>query len=249
VSRGGTRLVAIAGVVVPAVVVIALFFASVATLPAVSPAGKNAAMTIDVVGRQWFWDVYYRNRTIRTANEIHIPVGIPVEVRVSSEDVIHSLWVPRLNRKIDMIPGQTNSVVFDADRAGIYRGQCAEFCGVEHGGMALLVIAESQQEFGRWLANQANPAPKSDGLTAFVGSGCSGCHAISGAPEQSRYGPDLSHFGSRRTIGAGTLSNTPEHLADWIRDPQRIKPGNKMPNLGLPEPETQALVRYLEGAK
>lgn len=249
VSRGGTRLVAIAGVVVPAVVVISLFFASVATLPAVSPAGKNARMTIDLVGRQWFWDVYYRNRAIRTANEVHIPVGVPVEMRVSSEDVIHSLWVPRLNRKIDMIPGQTNAVVFDADEPGTYRGQCAEFCGVQHGGMALLVIAEPQAQFDRWLANQAKPAPASNGLSAFVGSGCSGCHAISGAPEQSRFGPDLSHFGQRRTIAAATLTNTPEHLADWIRDPQRIKPGNKMPDLGLPEPEIQILVRYLENLR
>ena len=243
VSRGGTKLVAIAGVIVPGVVVILLFFASVATLPA---AGKNARMTIDVVGRQWFWDVHYRDRTIRTANEIHIPVGVPVEVRVTSDDVIHSLWVPRLNRKIDLIPGETNSVVFDADKPGVYRGQCAEFCGVEHGQMALLVIAETQTQFDRWLTNEAKPAPASGGLNAFVGSGCSGCHAISGAPEQSRFGPDLSHFGDRETIGAGSLTNTPEHLADWIRDPQRIKPGNKMPNLGLPEPEIQPLVRYLE---
>jgi cytochrome c oxidase subunit 2 len=249
VSRRGTKLVAIAGVVVPAVVVISLFFASVATLPAVAPAGKNARMTIEVVGRQWFWDVYYADRTVRTSNEIHIPVGEPVELRVRSEDVIHSLWVPRLNRKIDLIPGQTNAVVFDADKPGTYRGQCAEFCGVEHGNMALLVVAEPRAQFVRWLANEANPAPVSAGLDAFVGAGCSGCHRIAGAPEQSHYGPDLSRFGDRRTIGAGTLTNTSEHLADWLRDPQAIKPGNKMPDLGLPEAEIDALVRYLEGSK
>jgi cytochrome c oxidase subunit 2 len=248
-SRGGTRLVAIAGVAVPAVVVIALFFASVATLPAVAPAGKNAQMTIDVVGRQWFWDVYYRGGAVRTANEIHIPVGVPVEVRVRSEDVIHSLWVPRLNRKIDLIPGQENAVVFDANKPGTYRGQCAEFCGVQHGNMALLVIAEPPAQFARWLANQAKPAASSPGLQAFMGVGCSGCHEISGAPQKSRYGPDLSHFGSRRTIAAGTLSNTPENLADWIHDPQAIKPGNKMPNLGLSDPEIQIVVRYLESSK
>jgi cytochrome c oxidase subunit 2 len=248
-SRGGTRFVAIAGVVVPAVVVIALFFASVATLPAVAPAGKNAKMTIEVVGRQWFWDVYYRGGAVRTSNEIHIPVGIPVEVRVRSEDVIHSLWVPRLNRKIDVIPGQENAVVFDANKPGVYRGQCAEFCGVEHGLMGLLVIAQPAPEFARWLANQAKPVPSSPGLQAFVGTGCSGCHEISGAPAKSRFGPDLSHFGSRRTIAAATLTNTPEHLAAWLRNPQAIKPGNKMPDLGLPEPEIQILVRFLEGLK
>jgi len=248
-SRGATKFVAIAGVIVPGIVVILLFFASVATLPAVSPAGKNAQMTIDVVGRQWFWDVYYRNRTIRTSNEIHIPVGVPVEVRVTSQDVIHSLWVPRLNRKIDVIPGQTNAVVFNANQAGIFRGQCAEFCGVEHGLMALLVVAQPPADFDRWLANQAKPAPKSPEMAAFVGAGCAGCHEISGAPQKSRFGSDLSHFGSRLTIGAGTLTNTPEHLADWIRNPQSIKPGNKMPDLGLPEPEIQALVRFLESLK
>jgi cytochrome c oxidase subunit 2 len=249
-SRRGTRLVAIAGVVVPTVVVIALFFASVATLPAVAPAGKNAQMTIEVVGRQWFWDVYYRGGAIRTSNEIHIPVGVPVEVRVRSEDVIHSLWVPRLNRKIDVIPGQENAVVFDAKKPGVYRGQCAEFCGVQHGYMALLVIAQPRAQFARWLANQAKPASRTQGgLLAFVGIGCAGCHEISGAPQKSRFGPDLSHFGVRRTIGAGTFENTPENLAAWLRDPQAIKPGNKMPNLGLLEPEIQILVRYLEALK
>ena len=250
VSRRGTRLVAIAGVVVPAVVVISLFFASVATLPAVAPAGKNARMTIDVVGRQWFWDVYYRGGKVRTSNEIHIPAGVPVEVRVHSEDVIHSLWVPRLNRKIDMIPGQTSSVVFDADKPGVYRGQCAEFCGVEHGNMALLVIAEPPADFARWLDHEAQPTPTGLGGSAtFLNSGCGDCHLLRDTPAQSRYGPDLTHFGERQTIAAGTMTNTPEHLADWLRDPQAVKPGNKMPDLGLPEPEIQALVRYLEGLK
>ena len=248
-SRGSTRFVAIAGVAVPAIVVIALSFASVATLPAVAPAGKNAKMTIEVVARQWFWDVYYRGGAVRTSNEIHIPVGEPVEVRVRSTDVIHSLWVPRLNRKIDVIPGQENAVVFDANKPGTYRGQCAEFCGVEHGMMALLVIAQPAPQFAQWLAHQAQPAPSSPGLQAFVGIGCSGCHEISGAPQRSRYGPDLSHFGSRRTIGAGTFANTPENLAAWIRNPQSLKPGNKMPDLGLPESEIQILVRFLEGLK
>ena len=247
-SRRGTRLVALAGVVVPTVVVIALFFASVATLPAVAPAGKNAQMTIEVVGRQWFWDVYYRGGAVRTSNEIHIPVGVPVEVRVRSEDVIHSLWVPRLNRKIDLIPGQENAVVFDANKAGTYRGQCAEFCGVQHGYMALLVIAEPPAVFQRWLANQRRTEPAAVGVQEFVAE-CSGCHEVSGVPEKSRFGPDLSHFGARRTIGAGALANTPENLAAWLRDPQAIKPGNKMPNLGLPESEIQILVRYLEALR
>jgi cytochrome c oxidase subunit 2 len=249
-SRRGTRLVAVAGVAVPTVVVVSLFFASVATLPAVAPSGKKTQMTIEVVGRQWFWDVYYRNGRIRTTNEIHVPVGVPVEIRVRSADVIHSLWVPRLNRKIDLIPGRTSSIVIQPRRPGIYRGQCAEFCGVQHGNMAFLVIADSPATFRRWLANEGQaPASLQSGLKVFADSGCNGCHSISGAPEESRFGPDLSHFGERRTIGAGTTANTPDDLAAWLRDPQAIKPGNKMPNLHLGDAQIAQLVRYLEALR
>jgi cytochrome c oxidase subunit 2 len=243
-SRGGTRLIAIAGVVVPAVVVIALFFASVATLPAVSPAGKNARMTIEVVGRQWFWDVYYDDGAVRTANEIHVPAGVPVEFRVRSEDVIHSLWVPRLNRKIDLIPGRTSSIVIDARSPGFYRGQCAEFCGVQHANMALLVVAEPPAQFARWLDEQKRPSSLG---VLFTTAGCDGCHALHGTEATSRFGPDLSHLGSRHTLAAGTLRNTPENLAAFLRDPQAVKPGNKMPNLRLSDEDIDSLVDYLEG--
>jgi cytochrome c oxidase subunit 2 len=243
-SRGGTRLIAIAGVVVPAVVVIALFFASVATLPAVSPSGKDVRMTIEVVGRQWFWDVYYDGGAVRTANEIHVPAGVPVELRVRSEDVIHSLWVPRLNRKIDLIPGRTSSIVIDARKPGFYRGQCAEFCGVQHANMALLVVADPPAQFTRWLDEQKRPSSLG---VLFTTAGCDGCHALRGTEATSRFGPDLSHLGSRHTLAAGTLRNTPQNLAAWIRDPQAIKPGNKMPNLHLSDEDVDSLVDYLEG--
>jgi cytochrome c oxidase subunit II len=249
-NRRGTRLVAIAGVAVPTVVVIALFFTSVATLPAVGPSGKNARMTIEVVGRQWFWDVYYRDGAVRTANEIHVPAGEPVEIRVRSVDVIHSLWVPRLNRKIDMIPGQTSSIVIDARKPGVYRGQCAEFCGVQHGNMAFLVIADPPAQFASWLDREAKPSLA--GLSRYPGfrdAGCDGCHALNGTPAGSGYGPDLTHFGSRRTIAAGTLPNTPDDLAAWLRDPQAIKPGNKMPKLDLNDDEVGFLVDYLESLR
>jgi cytochrome c oxidase subunit 2 len=245
-DRKGSRLVAVAGVAVPAVVVISLFFTSVATLPAVSPSGKHARMTIEVVGRQWFWDVYYRNGAVRTANEIHVPAGQPVEVRVRSVDVIHSLWVPRLNRKIDMIPGQTSSIVIDARKPGVYRGQCAEFCGVQHGNMAFLVIADPPAKFTSWLNREAEPGRAN---RLFASAGCGGCHSITGNRVDSRFGPDLTHFGSRRTIGAGTLPNTRDDLAAWLRDPQAIKPGNKMPNLQLGDDEIRSLVDYLETHK
>jgi cytochrome c oxidase subunit 2 len=244
-SRRGNRLVAIAGFGVPAVVVIALFFASVATLQAVAPSSRTARMTIEVVGRQWFWDVYYRDGGVRTSNEIHVPVGEPVELRVRTADVIHSFWVPRLTRKLDMIPGRSASLVIEARNAGIYRGQCAEFCGLQHARMAFLVIAEPPARFGRWLAHEAKPATAS-GSEAFLGAGCGGCHAVRGTPARSRYGPDLTHLGGRRTIAAGTLPNTRAALARWLRDPQAVKPGNKMPALGLTDRELGRLLDYLE---
>jgi cytochrome c oxidase subunit II len=245
-DRRGSRLVAIAGVAIPTVVVVSLFFTSVATLPAVSPSGKHARMTIEVVGRQWFWDVYYRNGAVRTANEIHVPAGEPVEIRVRSVDVIHSLWVPRLNRKIDMIPGQTSSIVIDARTPGVYRGQCAEFCGVQHGNMAFLVIAEPPAKFTSWLDREAERGRTS---RLFTSAGCGGCHSTTGTPAESRFGPDLTHFGSRRTIAAGTLPNTRDDLTLWLRDPQAVKPGNKMPNLQLGDDEIRSLVDFLEARK
>jgi cytochrome c oxidase subunit 2 len=244
-SRRGNRLVAIAGFGAPAVVVIALFFASVATLQAVAPSSRTARMTIEVVGRQWFWDVYYRDGGVRTSNEIHVPVGEPVELRVRTTDVIHSFWVPRLTRKLDMIPGRSASLVIEARKAGIYRGQCAEFCGLQHARMAFLVIAEPPARFGRWLAHEAKPATAS-GSEAFLRAGCGGCHAVKGTPARSRYGPDLTHLAGRRTIAAGTLPNTRAALARWLRDPQAVKPGNKMPALGLTDRELGRLLDYLE---
>jgi len=246
-SRRGTRLVMIGGVVVPGVVVIAFFFVAVDTLPAVAPSSDKAQMTIEVVGRQWFWDVYYRNPAVRTSNEIHVPVGQPVELRVRTADVIHSLWVPRLNRKIDLIPGEENAIVIDAREPGVYRGQCAEFCGLQHAHMALLVVAQEPAAFNRWLARQGQAA--SGGAELFVRAGCSGCHTVAGTPARSRYGPDLTHIASRRTIAAGTLVNTRENLARWIRDPQAVKPGSKMPALGLGEEEVGKLVDYLESLR
>ena len=241
---------AIAGVVVPAVVVISLFFASVATLPAVAPSGKNAQMTIDVVGRQWFWDVYYRGRAIRTANEIHIPVGVPVEVRVSSRDVIHSLWVPRLNRKIDLIPGQTNAVVFDADQPGSLPGAVRRVLrsrAREHGAPRRRRAARAVRPLAREPGETGSPRPAASAPSSVPDAAAA--TRSPARPRRAASAPTSATSAQRMTIGAGTLTNTPEHLADWIRDPQRIKPGNKMPNLGLPEPEIQALVRYLESLK
>ena len=241
------RLVLWGGAIVPLVVLVALFAFVLHTLPATSAAqAKNGKLTIRVIGHQWFWEVRYAAGGVVTANEMHIPVGVPVRVEVRTADVIHSFWVPALNRKIDMIPGRDNELLLQADRAGTYRGQCAEFCGVEHGLMAFFVVAEPRPRFDAWLAGQQRGA---DGSDAFMSVGCGGCHTIRGTDATATFGPDLTHVASRSTLAAGTLENTPANLRRWIRDPQHVKPGNKMPTLGLDDAQVDEIARYLETLK
>jgi cytochrome c oxidase subunit 2 len=243
---GGRRLVFLGGIATPIVVLSALFGLTLATLPETSPAGKHAALTVDVVAKQWFWEARYPGTSAVTANEIHIPAGIPVRFRVTSDDVVHSLWVPQLNRKIDVIPGRTNEVILEARRPGVYRGQCAEYCGLQHAHMALLVYADPPARFRRWLASEAAPARTADaqGRAVFAAAGCAGCHAIRGTDADARLGPDLTHLAARATLASVTVPMT--RLREWIADPQHVKPGNRMPTLPLRPGELQALVRYLE---
>ncbi len=254
-SRLGRALVFTGGAAVPLVVLVGLFVLILQTLPSTSQARGRATLTVDVVGRQWFWDVRYEGRKLVTANEIHIPVGTAVQARVTSEDVIHSLWIPALNRKIDTIPGKTSAITLRASHAGTFRGQCAEFCGLQHANMALLVVAESLPAFRGWLTRETRPVagPASAlarrGQAVFLGSGCSGCHTISGTGAKGKVGPDLTHFGSRRTIGAVTEPNTRALLGGWILDSQHVKPGNKMPGFRLSGPELNGLTAYLESLK
>ena len=251
----GTRFVVALGVALPTVVIVALFVLTLDALPKTSPSHGKAHLEVDVVARDWFWDVSYPSTGARTANEIHIPVGVPVDVRVRSADVIHSLWVPELNRKIDVIPGRTNDVTFDARAAGVYRGQCAEFCGLEHAHMALYVVAEPQATFRRWLSNESAPAPPAAnarlerGQQVLLGSDCEYCHRIAGTNASGTIGPDLTHVASRLSLAAGTIPNSRGYLAGWILDPQHIKPGNKMPATNLSGPDLQALLDYLESLR
>ncbi len=242
--------VLVAGAAIPAVVLVALFAYALSTLDATSePAAGKTRLTVVVTGKQWFWDVRYPRERIRTANEIHIPVGVPVRVEARTDDVIHSFWVPRLNRKIDMIPGYENSIVLEADRAGTYRGQCAEYCGLQHANMAFYVIAESQARFARWVAREGRrPARGGAGAQVFRTVGCGGCHRIAGVT-QGDVGPDLTHLASRRTLAAGTVPNARGWLAGWILDPQHLKPGNKMPALAIRGPQLQRLLDYLESLR
>ena len=217
---------------------------------------SDPALSIEVTAQRWWWDVRYRDPTpsesFSTANEIHIPVGRPVELILRSLDVIHSFWVPNLNGKKDLIPGQINSLYLQADRPGVFRGQCAEFCGLQHANMALHVVAEAPDAFARWQAQQRRPAPEPQteeqrrGRDLFMASSCVLCHAIAGTGAGGVTGPNLTHVASRLSLAAGTLPNTPGHLAGWIVDPQMLKPGNNMPPNLLSAGELQALLSYLE---
>jgi cytochrome c oxidase subunit 2 len=189
-----------------------------------------------------------------TANEIHIPVGAPVRVRLRAADVIHSFWVPSLAGKLDLIPGKTNETWLQAERAGVYRGQCAEYCGLQHARMALLIIAQPPSEFDAWLHAQRRPAATPTDPVAAWGMelfarNCAGCHAVQGAPFYGRTGPDLTHLASRRTLASGMLDNVRGALAGWIANPQVLKPGTRMPHLALAAEDLHALVRYLEGLR
>jgi cytochrome c oxidase subunit 2 len=222
-------------------------------------APKEDELVIRVTGNQWWWDVRYEDpqpsRTFTTANEIHIPVGRPVRLKLASTDVIHSFWVPNLAGKIDLIPGRQNELRLSANRPGVYRGQCAEFCGYQHAHMGIFVIAEPKAEFETWRDRQLAAAElpsdpeRQKGMGVFLSQACIMCHAIRGTPAGGRTGPDLTHVGSRRSIAAGTLPMSRGTLAAWIVDPQAIKPGTKMPSSDLNADQVNVLVSYLEGLK
>jgi cytochrome c oxidase subunit 2 len=253
-DRGLTRAVATAtGATV--ITLFILLVASVGTGKALSVQGDPGALYIKVTGHQWWWQVQYQDpspdQQFETANEIHIPVGRPVVFMLTSTDVIHSFWVPSLHGKMDLIPTHQNTIWMRADRAGAYRGQCAEFCGLQHANMGLLVVAEAPAEFEAWRRAQVAPSRVPDtaeqiqGKAAFTGLPCALCHTIRGTPAGGRTGPDLTHLATRRTIAAGALPNTRGHLAGWIVDPQAVKPGNAMPSSLLEPDDLQALVSYL----
>jgi cytochrome c oxidase subunit 2 len=220
-----------------------------------APAANTTSMTIHVTGRQWFWDVSYPGTTAVTANEIHIPVRTRINLIATTGDVIHSFWVPQLQRKVDMIPGRRNRILLYADKPGRYRGQCAELCGLQHAHMAMQVVAEPQPAFRAWLQNMAKPrrAPTTPaerrGEQVFLSNQCASCHTIRGTSARGDVGPDLTHLATRATLAANTIPNREGYLGGWVLDPQHVKPGNKMPGLNLDGPEFQALLSYLQSLK
>ena len=252
-ERAATRLIVGLGIATPVVLLSALFIWSDVFVirSTAAPSPRSTALTVHVVGHQWFWEIRYGAQQV-TANELHIPVRTRVQVIGTTADVIHSLWVPELNRKADLIPGRTNYLLLYADRAGTYLGQCAEFCGLQHAHMEIVVVAEPRARFEQWLRTQGQPAAAAangPGLQLFESKGCANCHAIRGTAAESHVGPDLTHVASRQTLAAGTIPNDRAHLREFVRDPQALKPGAKMPQLPQTPGQTAALVRYLEGLK
>jgi cytochrome c oxidase subunit 2 len=265
--EGVTELMVLCfGIAIPVVALVALFAVSdIYLIGQTSPPDpKTTSMTVDVIGHQWWWEVKYPGTDVVTANEIHIPVDTRVNVVVTTNDVIHSLWVPALQRKIDTIPGYHNRILFDARRIGVYRGQCSQYCGFEHADMALRVFVQRRSAYRSWLAAQEKPAPRttpaargaagvsaarSAGEHVFMTSQCSSCHTIAGTSAHGAIGPNLTHLASRTSLASDTLANTPKNLAAWIRDPQAIKPGAQMPDLGLGRTQVRELVSYLDSLR
>jgi cytochrome c oxidase subunit 2 len=243
------------GIVAPVVILAVLAVVTIRTTQDLR-AVEQGELRIQVTAKRWWWDVRYPDAGVATANEIHIPAGRPIDIELTSDNVIHSFWVPQLAGKVDTIPGQTNHLRLKADEPGTYRGACAEYCGIQHANMSYLVIADPAAEFDRWLTRRASAAgltPGSEqaarGQLVFNRESCAGCHAVRGTPATATIGPDLSNFGERQSIGSLTVPNTPENLSRWITEPDRVKPGNLMPPTALSPDDLAAVVAYLEGLK
>jgi len=281
----GNTILEIAWTIAPAFILVLIAVPTIRTIWEVDrPTTDPDALLIEAVGRQWWWEFRYPELGIVTANEIHVPVGRTVDIRLTSADVIHSFWFPRAGGKRDVIPGHETQLWFKMDSVGVFLGQCAEFCGLSHALMKMEMVSESPEEFADWVSVQQRSAlgtgetapppatvepaegeealePQADplspglravldaGIQAFLGSGCIACHRIEGTVAAGVLGPDLTHVGSRRTIAAGILENTPENLERWLRDPAAVKPGVLMPTLSLDEDTIRILVAYLESLK
>jgi len=255
-ARQDERFIWLGGLLMPVLVLAVLAVVTVTSTRDLRPEDPNA-VRIEVVGKRWWWDVRYPDEKVSSANEVHVPVGRPVDISLASSDVIHSFWVPELAGKVDMVPGQVNHLRFTTTKAGIYRGECAEYCDIGHANMAFIVVAELPEDFARWLSRGASTSgelPSAElaarGEVVFLRESCAGCHAVKGTSARGTRGPELSDFGSRKTIAAATVPNTPEDLKEWLRDPASIKPGVLMPpSPQISDDELNALVSYLEGLR
>jgi cytochrome c oxidase subunit 2 len=246
-------------VVITVLILFALLIADFVTGNAIYATPDPNALAIKITGHQWWWEVQYQDpqpsEIVTTANEIHVPVGKAVKLELHSSDVIHSFWVPNMNGKKDLVPGHPTTTWFTADRPGEFRGQCAEYCGEQHAHMRLVFVAESQDQFSNWLASQKKSAPEpitdsqQRGREVFLSAQCVMCHTILGTKAHATLGPDLTHIGSRKMIGAGELPNTRGYLAGWILNASVLKPGVRMPPNQLSSDDLNAVLDYLESLK
>lgn len=248
----GSSLILWGGAVFPTVVLTALLVYGLWLMPDLR--GRGDGLRIHVSGEQFWWRVRYQpanGAEVESANEIRLPAGQRVEFFLDAPDVIHSFWIPSLGGKLDMIPGRTNRLVLHPTKPGIYRGVCAEFCGASHALMAFSVVVTEADAFNRWLADEARGATqKGSGAELFLANGCNACHAVRGTEANGKIGPDLTHIGSRRTIGAGILDNTTDNLARFITETERIKPGSRMPSYNmLSREDAAAIATYLGSLK
>jgi cytochrome c oxidase subunit II len=249
-ARG--RLVWVGGIIVPVLILLVLLAVSGRVGAGSAHVERDGELVVEVVGHMYWWEVHYPGLDITTANEITVPVDRPVRLRLRSDDVIHSFWIPRLHGKVDMIPGHENWLSFEATEPGRYRGNCAEFCGVAHAQMVAFVDAVPAAEFDTWVASQQADAAEPDGpgtvegQRVFLEAGCAACHAVRGTGAIAGVGPDLTHLASRGTLAAGIVPNTRENLERLIVDPWGLKPGNPMPPTVLTDEELDALLDYLE---
>ena len=250
-NRSGAWMIG-AGVAAPLVVISIVFAATVHAMREVPTTAPSGALVIEVVGHQWWWEVRYPEEGVTTANEMHIPVGREIALRLGSADVIHSFWVPALGGKMDMLPERTNTLVLEADEPAEHIGRCAEFCGLQHTLMGMVVVAEPQERFDSWVAARQQPAGQPSepmvrrGQDLFLGGGgCATCHTVRGTAATGTVGPDLTHFASRPTLGAAPVPNTPENRAEWVADPHAIKRGVAMPAARLSGEELDAVLAYL----
>ncbi len=244
------RWIVAGGVVMPFVVIVVVFVATLRSMDAVPATAGEEALEIEVIGRQFWYEVRYPQEGVVTANELHLPVGREVSFTLRSTDVIHSFWVPELGGKLDMMPGRTNTLVLQADQPGEYRARCAEFCGLQHARMGLVVLAEPTEDFEAWIADQrstdaATSEAAQRGQQVFIASGCARCHVGPGVDRASQAGPDLRDLADRRTLAAATVENTRENLVRWISDPDAVKSGVNMPATDLRDEDLEALLAYL----
>ncbi len=252
----GSNQVEVAWTVIPILIVVALFMATARVIADIQGASASAnAVEVIAIGHQFWWEYRYPGLNIVTANELHVPVSdpghpTPTFIKLLSADTDHSFWVPRLAGKTDLIPNHPNNTWIDPHEAGLYLGQCAQYCGTQHAKMLLRVYVQPREEFDRWIQQQQQPAFLSDvvseGRRVFETTACINCHAVAGTVAKGRFGPDLTHLMSRETIAAGAARNTPENLRLWIQKPDAIKPGSLMPAMELNDRELDAVTVYLE---